>query len=347
MQDNNLAAGKKICCFGEMLLRFSPKLDGGFIADNSMPVFIGGAELNVATALALWHIPVKYCTALPENYLAEEIIDHIGQKNIDTSSIYFSGERIGSYYLPQGKDLKNNAVIYDRNYSSFSQLKPGDLDWDEILQDVSWLHFSAISPALNENAAAVCLEGLQAASAKNITISVDLNYRAKLWQYGKQPHEVMPELVKYCQVIMGNIWALEKLLDIKHDPDFDTFLSKKADYLLQADRSVAEVFATYPACTHIANTFRFDEGLGIRYYAGLSSRTATVMSSEYATRSIVDKIGSGDCFMGGLIYGLTNNLPDKDVIEFAAAAAFDKLQQTGDATTSTIEHITQTIYNNG
>ncbi|HYK55470.1 MAG TPA: sugar kinase, partial [Flavisolibacter sp.] len=200
---------KRIFCFGELLLRLSPQLEGKWIKEHSMPVFIGGAELNAATALARWDVPVAYGTALPDNYLSKEIIAAVQQKNIDTRKIIFNGNRIGTYYLPQGADLKNAGVIYDRAHSSFWDLQPGQMNWEEVFTDVDWFHFSAISPALNANVAAVCKEAVEAARKKGITISVDLNYRAKLWQWGKQPLEVMPELVQNCDVIMGNLWAAE------------------------------------------------------------------------------------------------------------------------------------------
>lgn len=341
MQENNLLS-KQICCFGELLLRFSPEMKGVFIRRNSMPVFVGGAELNAATALVLWEQPVKYVTALPDNYLSSEIVDFIREKNIDPSGIKYCGERIGSYYLPQGKDLKNNAVIYDRNHSSFSQLKPGDLDWDLLFKDVSWFHFSAISPALNENAVAVCKEALEAAASKNITISVDLNYRAKLWQYGKQPTEIMPELVQYCNVVMGNLWSVESLLGISSSVKESTGQSKEA--LVQAaGESMLQLHKQYPSATDFAYTFRLDK----EYFAVLQHGTEMAVSDQYPIGQVVDKVGSGDCFMGGLIYGIRNNHAPQDIINFSAAAAIAKLQQVGDATTSSITHIQQIIKNNG
>lgn len=327
--------GKKIiCCFGELLLRFSPIMNGGFIKDASMPVFIGGAELNAATALSLWNESARYVTAVPSNYFAEEIVDFITQKNIDTTHIKYCGERIGSYYLPQGKDLKNNAVIYDRNYSSFSTLKPGDLNWDEVLKDCSWFHFSAISPALNDNVAAVCLEGAKAARAKGITVSIDLNYRAKLWQYGKQPVEVMPALVEQCDVVMGNIWAANSLLDIERT--IEESVGKSREQLaVAAEAGMDLLMKAYPSVKTVAYTFRLEEN----YFACLYHQHSFAVSIEHDIRKVVDKVGSGDCFMGGLIYGLINNKPNDEVINFAAAAAILKLQQTGDATTSTIADV--------
>ncbi|MEO8584051.1 MAG: PfkB family carbohydrate kinase, partial [Flavitalea sp.] len=151
---------EKIVCFGELLLRFSP-FDGCF-NENYLPVYVGGAELNVCTALSGWNVPAKYVTALPDNYLAQEIIRDVQKRKIDTSSLITSGNRIGTYYLQQGTDLKHAGVIYDRAYSSFYDLKPGQIDWDKVLDGASWFHFSAISPALNENVTQVCEEGLKA-----------------------------------------------------------------------------------------------------------------------------------------------------------------------------------------
>ena len=205
-----------IFCFGELLLRFSPELGGKWLKQSRMPVYIGGAELNTATALAKWNVPVAYCTVLPDNYLSKEICDELSKRNINTDQVIFSGNRIGSYYLPQGSDLKNAGVIYDRAHSSFSELQPGQIDWDAVLNNVSWFHFSAISPALNQNIAAVCKEALEVASKKKITISVDLNYRSKLWQYGKKPKEIMQALVEHCDVIMGNIWSADDLPEYCH-----------------------------------------------------------------------------------------------------------------------------------
>src|ERR1700682_3504161 len=186
----------KILCFGELLLRFSPATDGQWLKSHNLPVYLGGAELNVATALARWNMPVSYCTALPENYLSRDIVGALNERKISTEAILFSGDRIRSYYLAQGSDLKNQSVIYDRAHSSYGELKKGTINWDHVLHDVSWLHFSAISPALNESVAAVCLEAVQAASKRNIIISIDLNHRPKLWGQ-RNPHDVMAELLQY------------------------------------------------------------------------------------------------------------------------------------------------------
>ena len=324
----------KVFCFGELLLRFSPVLDKTWIRTASMPVYIGGAELNVARALAQWGVPVKYMTALPDHYLSKEIIDDLQSKQIDTSAIQFSGRRIGSYYLPQGTELKGAGVIYDREGSAFSELKPGMIDWNAALKDCSWFHFSAISPALNENIAAVCKEGLEAAAAKGMTISVDLNYRSKLWQYGKQPVEVMPELVKYCSVIMGNIWSAQSLLDVKSSVENSEGRSQQ-ELIDAAGKSMLQLHQQYPSARSFAYTFRLQE----TYWAVMQHGSDLVVSKEIPIVEVKDKAGSGDCFMAGLIYGMVNRQANQRILDFAAAAAVGKLNEVGDATSQTVFEI--------
>lgn len=329
---------QKVFCFGELLLRLSPATSGQWIEEAAMPVYIGGAELNVAQALAHWNIPVKYSTALPGHHLSKEIVENLRSKNIDVSAIHFAGNRIGTYYLTQGADLKNASVIYDRAHSSFSELKPGVIDWDKALEGCRWFHFSAISPALNENVAAVCQEGLEAATAKGLTISVDLNYRSKLWQYGKSPTEVMPGLVKYCHVIMGNIWAAEALLGIKA-PISESAGKAKEELATAAGQSISQLQQQYPAASTFAYTFRLEA----EYWALLQKAEDKNVSKSFCINQVVDKAGSGDCFMAGLIYGLSNQLPMQQVVDFAAAAASGKLSERGDATKQTVEQVKSRI----
>jgi 2-dehydro-3-deoxygluconokinase len=331
---------EKVLSFGDILLRLSPDTDGKWIDDHALPVYIGGAELNVANALAKWNVPVAYCSAAPDNYLTASILKKLRSNGIDTSRMISSGERIGIYYLAQGTDLKNVGVIYDRTHSSTSMLQRGDVKWDEVLEGVSWFHFSAISPAITENLALVCEEGLEAARKKNITVSVDLNYRAKLWKWGKHPVDVMPGLVRYCDVIMGNIWAIQNMLGITIEEGLST---DKQSCLTQSERSSRAVMQRYPLCRQVANTFRFDEGKGIRYYSTLCTKAAFTVSREYYAENIIDKVGSGDCFMAGLIYGSVNAMSDQQTLEFATAAAVDKMYVKGDATTSGADTINQRI----
>ena len=321
---------KKVLCFGELLLRISPSANEE-LAQNPMLVFVGGAEANVATALAGWNIPVKYCTVLPDNFMSKHVIAYLEYQGIYTSSIVFGGKRIGVYYLERGADLKGS-MAYDREHSSFSELTPGTINWDKVLQDVQWLNMSAINPALNQNVASVCLEAMEAAVAKKITVSVDLNYRSKLWKYGKQPEQVMPDLVQHCDVVMGNIWSAHSMLNIPVDEHIHEKKSKEA-YLDHARRTSEEIIARFPKCKVVANTFRFDgDENEILYYTTLYMEGQLFTSPEFSCKGVVDRSGSGDCFMGGLIYGLTKGLLPQEIVEYATAAAFGKLQEVGDAT---------------
>ncbi|GGI23151.1 sugar kinase [Pedobacter mendelii] len=341
---SSLEKGKKVLSFGEILLRICPDMDGHWLQENKLPFYIGGAELNVATALALWNVPSAYLSAMPQNSVTEEIADYLNKKNIDTSPIVYSGERLGLYYLPKGKDLKNAGVIYDRANSSYADLKVSQINWDKVFEGVSWLHFSAICPAINQSIADVCVEALKAATEKNITISLDLNYRAKLWKYGKDPLEILPELAKYCTLIMGNVWAANKMLGTALHDDLKLAEGYAKETLLQqAIDTSKEILSLSPSCKAVANTFRFDNGKGIRYYTALYTNDKLTVSPEYVSEEILDKVGSGDCFMAGLIYGFYNNLSTEQTLNFATAAAYDKLYIPSDATTSTVADIEKRI----
>lgn len=332
----------KVLSFGELLLRICPDGDGEWLKENKLPFFVGGAELNVATALALWDIPSAYFTALPENFMSEQIMDYLNVRNIDTSKIQHGGDRIGLYYLPKGKDLKNAGVIYDRANSAFAMLEADTIDWDKVFDGITWFHFSAICPALNQAAADVCLAAVKAASAKGITISIDLNFRAKLWQYGKQPVQVIPQLAAYCNLIMGNIWAAEKMLGIPV-PESIVATDDKNTYLEQARKTSTEICAQFPICKIVANTFRFDYKQGIRYYTTLYTNNELFVSKEYLSEKILDKVGSGDCFMAGLIYGFYQDKNPLETLNFATAAAYNKLYIPSDATTATVADVEKTL----
>ena len=328
----------KILSFGELLLRISPDEGGDWLKENSFPFFIAGAELNVATALALWGVPSKYITALPDNGMTHQIVGFLEDQNIDLSDVLYQGSRLGLYFLTKGRDLKNDALIYDRAHSSFSELKSGMIDWEKHFEDVSWFHFSAICPAINQNVADVCKEALEVASRKGVIVSVDLNYRSKLWQYGKRPEEIMPGLVQYCDMIMGNVWAVETMLGIPVMPDIHES-GQKSIYLKEALKTSEELIRQYPKCKAVANTFRFDAKKQISYYAALYTGDDFYASDEYCSSEIINKVGSGDCFMAGLIYGFYNNFDPQQIVEFATAAAFEKLFIESDTTNIRAEEI--------
>jgi 2-dehydro-3-deoxygluconokinase len=315
----------KVISFGEILLRLSPEW-----GKHSAAMYVGGAEANVAAALAHWGTPVTYISRVPDNGVGMQVLAQLEEIGVATDRMLKGGDRVGIYYLEQGKDLKNAGVVYDRKYSSFSQLQPGTVDWDSLLGDAEWFHWSALTPALNEDAAIICKEVLEAAKRKGLTISTDLNYRSKLWQYGKQPFAVMPALVEYCDVIMGNIWAAHQMLDTKLDTVALENATKET-YLEQASIVAKEITEKYPRCNRVAFTFRFSDAPAHNlYYATWYDANGLVVSKQYETNEVVDRVGSGDSFMAGLIHAQLEGMNAQQTISFAAAAAWSKLFLKGD-----------------
>ncbi len=177
-----------VLCFGEILLRLAPDEHSEWLEKSAINIYPGGAEMNVAAALAKWRVPVSYCTAAPKNFLSTQVIKNLEKQNIGVSTIIYSGHKIGLYYLLQGTEIQHAEVIYDRSGSSFAELKPGTINWDKVLDGIRWFHFSAITPALSNDAAAICKEALQVCMKKNIFVSVDLKSSPQtvaIWQAGK------------------------------------------------------------------------------------------------------------------------------------------------------------------
>lgn len=327
---------EKVFCFGELLIRLSPDMGNEWATTTSMPAHIGGAELNVVQALTNWGLHTQYCTALPDNWFSKNIIGYLAQKQIDTTAVQYTGKRVGLYYLAQGTDLKNAGVIYDREGSSFATLQPGTVNWDALLDGCDWFHCSAICPAVSETAATVCAEAMQAAQAKGITVSIDLNYRAKLWQYGQTPPSVMLNLLQYCNVVMGNLWSVESLLGIATSLQGDDAASDTA--LIEATaNSMQALQQQYPNVQTMAYNFRFDD----RYFAVLHHHGQQAIANTKSLSNVVDKVGSGDCFMAALIYAIKSGFARQEIIDFAVSAAIGKLGEKGDSTKQTVEQIKQ------
>lgn len=336
-----------VLCFGELLLRIGLDPDGSWLKNNSVPLFMGGAEANVATTLSQWNVPVSYLTVLPDNILGKQLLGNLQEKGIDTGKVLLGGNRVGLYYLSRGQDVKNASVIYDRAYSSFSTLKRGDIDWKEVFKDVSWFHFSAISPALNETLADICLEGLEIAHQSGIYISVDLNYRAALWGCERDPRKTMLPLLQYCDLIMGNLWSIDKMTGLTPG-ELNNCSYSTDEYVRLSFETGVEMFKAFPQCKAVAKTFRFDgRNSDVSYFSTFTGRSEdTLVSKRYASAIATEKVGSGDCFMAGLIYGVRKKISSHATLEFATAAAFNKLFIYGDTTKQSVEEITDFIYKN-
>ena len=318
-----------IISFGELLLRCSASSEQ-FMNRQDISIYPGGSEANVAASLGRWGIPCSYISCVPDNDLAWQALSCLNQLGVNTDKCQVQGDRLGLYFLLSANGLSKGEVVYDRKYSAFSQLQPGRIDWNELLEGCTWFHFTALTPALNSNLSEVCREALSAARAKGVIISVDLNYRNRLWQYGCQPNEVMPELVRYADVIMGNIWAANKMLDIPVDSNL-TRQTTAAEYIRHAAASAKALFAAYPQAKHLAYTFRFmDTPRHNLLYGTYHTREANYTSAIRETFDVIDRIGSGDAFMAGLIFALCSGETGQDVIETATSAGFKKLFVKGD-----------------
>ena len=356
----------KVLCFGEILLRISLDREGVWLKEQKLPFFIGGAELNVARALALWNVPTAYFSAFPQNILGNSIESKLKSFDLDCTHVHRSGKRIGLYYLSEGSDLKSSEVVYDRANSSFSDLRTENMNWDLLFEGVSYFHFSAICPPLSQNVYEVCLEALQEARKRGIRVSIDLNYRKALWENRSDVVETMGMLLGSCHIVMGNIWAANELLGIP-TPNFSQENRTKENFLKASKNSAQAIHRKYPQVYLVANTFRFNTANGVRYYSslhpneklhpshqlfqsndldktnGLGSNKQSYTSTEYFIPQVVDAVGSGDCYMAGLLYGVYHHWPMEQIVEFASAAACTKLSVSGDATTLTVEEINQFI----
>jgi 2-dehydro-3-deoxygluconokinase len=320
---------KEIIVFGEVLLRLSPPNHSKIFKSKTFEVHYGGAEANVGASLAFMGQNVNLVTALPQNELgasAESEMLSYGMK----TNIIKQGDRLGIYYFEHGASERPGKVLYDRNTSSFSLLKKGIIDWKTIFKDAKWFHWSGITPALSQDLADVCEEALIVASEMRLTISADLNYRPTLWNYGKKANEIMPNLVQYCDVLLGGTDDSENCLAIKtmEEESFEVTYRKWQKQ--------------FPKLKTIVSTLRYNANASSNTIGAiLWSNSKLYKSKEYKISHIIDRIGAGDAFMAGLIYGLiTCPENSKKTIEFALAASCLKHSIAGDINLATVSDIT-------
>ncbi len=328
----------KVVTFGEIMLRLSPPNFKRFIQTRSFDVIYGGGEANVAVSLANYGIPVDYITKLPNNEIGDACIKFLRQFGVNTKNIVRGGNRIGIYYLEMGSSIRPSKVIYDRANSAISEADPKDFNWDKIFEGASWFHWTGITPAISQNLANICLEAVKVAKEKNITVSCDLNYRSKLWKYGKAPIDVMPELVKHCDVAIGNEEDAEKVLRIKApDTDVSTGKVEATNYRVV----VEEIVKQYPNLKQVAITLRGSISASYNTWSAiLYDGNEMYVGPQYEITPIVDRVGGGDSFMGGLIYGLLTYKEDLQmVLNFAIAASCLKHTILGDFNLVSVDEV--------
>lgn len=299
----------------------------------------GGGEANVAVSLANYGLHAKFVTRLPKNDLGEAAIMNLRKYNVDTSDIIFGGERLGIYFLEAGAVSRASKVVYDRAGSSIAEVKPGMIDWAKVLEGASWFHWTGITPAISQGAADACLEAIQMANKMGIPVSCDLNYRKNLWKYGKKAGEVMEALVAGCDVILGNEEDAEKVFHI-HPEGVDVTQGDTME--AQAYQSVCQqLMKKFPRCKKAIITLRGSISASHNSWAGVLYDGKTLYESPtYQITHIVDRVGGGDSFMGGLIYGLlTYKNDDQKALNFAVAASCLKHTIKGDFNLVTVDEV--------
>ncbi len=321
------------------MLRLSPPGWMRFSQASSFDVTYAGGEINVAVSLANYGIPVDFVTRLPQNEIGDCALMEVRKRNVGTEHILRGGDRLGIYFLETGAVSRGSKVVYDRAHSAMSTIEKGMVDWAEVFKGVEWFHWTGITPAISQGAADACLEAIQMANKLGVTVSTDLNYRKKLWKYGKTPGEVMPELVAGCDVILGNEEDAEKHfglhpegVDVTHGGSVD------GEAYLSVLQQLMEMF---PKTKKVITTLRGSISASHNTWSGvLYDGDKLYKAPTYEITHIVDRVGGGDSFMGGLIYGLLEyNGDDQKALNFAVAASCLKHTIKGDANLVTIEEV--------
>ena len=331
---------KKVVTFGEIMLRLSPPANLRLSQAHSFDVIYGGGESNVAVSLSNYGVPVEFVTRLPQNDVGECAMMEMRKRGVGTQHIIYGGDRLGIYFLETGAVSRGSKVIYDRAHSAMAEITAGMIDWDSVFEGVGWFHWTGITPAISQGASDACLEAVKIASEKGITVSTDLNYRAKLWKYGKPSEPIMTELTSFCDIILGNEEDAEKHFGIK--PEGLDITTQGDQVKAEAFQSVCEqMMKKFPKAKKVITTLRGSISASHNTWAGILYDGKNIYTSpEYKITHIVDRVGGGDSFMGGLIYGLLQYPEDdQNALNFAVAASCLKHTIKGDANLVTVAEV--------
>jgi 2-dehydro-3-deoxygluconokinase len=336
---------KPVVTFGEIMLRLTPPRLERILQSPSFDASFGGGEANVAVALAGFGFPARFVTVLPPNHpVADACIASLRSFGVDTSFIARGIGRMGIYFLETGANQRPSKVTYDRAASSIALAKPGDIPWALAFEGSGWFHVTGITPAISESAAAMAIEAVQTARDLGLQVSVDLNYRKNLWKWGKKAHEVMPQLVRLADVLIANEEDCQKALGIESESDVESGKLDASAYEALASKVLAE----YPNLSTIAITLR--ESISASHNgwsACLHDGTNFHLSRHYDITHIVDRVGGGDSFAAGLIYGLQELDSAASALEFAVAASCLKHSIPGDFARLSAEEVHSLLKNGG
>ena len=337
---------KLLVSFGEIMLRLAPPGFERFLQSPQFQATFGGGEANVAVAVSGFGMAARFVTLLPDkNALTEAFIGEMGRFGVDASAIVKTNTgRFGIYFVEPGANQRGAKVLYDRAHSSIALGKPGDIDWDKAFQGASWFHITGITPAISEGAAQLAMESVKAAKAKKITVSCDLNYRKNLWKWGKQPKDIMSQLFEYVDVGIANEEDCQMALGIQVDVDVHSGSLDHSQY----EKLTNKVLAQFPKLNKIAVTLRESHSASHNgWSACLNNRKQFLLSKHYDITHIVDRVGGGDCFAGGLIHGLNALADDQAALEFAVAASCLKHSIPGDFNRFSTEEVMGLIKGGG
>lgn len=334
-----------VVTFGEIMMRLATKRFERFAQASEFEVTYGGGEANVAVSLANYGMDARFVTALPKNDLGQACLNAVRQWGVDTSYIVRQGSRLGIYFLENGAVQRGSKVVYDRADSAIAEVKPGDIDWDKTFEGADWFHWTGITPAISQGAADVCLEAIKAARAKGLTVSADLNYRKNLWKYGKKASEVMPDLVALCDVAIGNEEDAEKVFGISASGADVEGGKVEAD----AYREVAEgLMAKFPNLKKVSITLRGSLSASHNTWSGILYQGGEMFVGPlYDITHIVDRVGGGDSFCGGLIFAMLDGREPQACIDFAVAASCLKHSIHGDFNAVSVSEVEALIKGGG
>ncbi len=330
---------KKVVTFGEIMLRLATPGFERISQCSQLNVNYGGGEANVAVSLANFGVDTEFVTRLPNNDIADAILATLRKHNVGIKEILRGGNRVGIYFLETGAVSRSSKVIYDRAASSFAQIEPGMVNWREVFKGADWFHWTGITPALSQSCADACLEAIKVANEMGVTVSTDLNFRKNLWQYGKKASEIMPSLVEGCDLILANEEDAEMVFGIKPDG----FASYDTNGLInpQIFKSVCrKVMDRFPRAKKVAISLRGSINANRNTWRGVMfSDGKLLVSQDYDITHIVDRVGAGDSFMGGLIYGLLTFDNDQKALDFGIAASCLKHTIYGDFNLVTVDEV--------
>jgi|SRR5947209_5548411 len=325
-----------IVTFGEIMLRLAPPGFERFLQTPQFVATFGGGEANVAVALAHFGLPAAFVTVLPNNSIADACVAELRRFGVDTTRIVRGKGRLGIYYLEAGANQRASKVLYDREHSAIALAKPGAIHWEDTFADAGWFHITGITPAISASAADLAIESVRAAEAKGLTVSCDLNYRKNLWKWGKPAAEVMREIMQSVDIVIANEEDVQMALGIQAEVDVHSGQLDQAQY----EKLTAKVLDEFPRLQAIAITLRESHSASHNgWSACLNDRKEFLVSRRYDITHIVDRVGGGDSFAGGLIYGFLSLPSHRDALEFAVAASCLKHSVPGDFNRITVDEV--------